>query len=290
MCVCDLTRACLFLNTISPNPESLANNISFDLTKCFLSRFERAFCYDAFPVHRTMFFKQASDSIGRPRPFAARVSFSQNFQADLQAADGTHARTHAHLHKLLNTRHCSTACDSRYVTCYKEQRRSNNVIIVSLCIQESGEKHTQESRIRRGCLYLFCTIQCARGCKGATEIYPHRTFVLPFLSFFFFFLLDRHSTCAPVISRLPSTGHRTPRKHRLETASLFPFYSKEIPMAHDDTRTYTHKVRRNYQTLLVNLFSRLRHCRACQSNVRYPFCQQRSSISPYLYDFQKQSR
>lgn len=106
----------------------------------------------------------------------------------------------------------------------------------------------------------------------------------------FFFLLDRHSTCAPVISRLPSTGHRTPRKHRLETASLFPFYSKEIPMAHDDTRTYTHKVRRNYQTLLVNLFSRLRHCRACQSNVRYPFCQQRSSISPYLYDFQKQSR
>lgn len=290
MCVCDLTRACPFLNTISPNPESLANSISFDLTKCFLSRFERAFCYDAFPVHRTMFFKQASDSIGRPRPFAARVSFSQNFQADLQAADGTHARTHAHLHKLLNTRHCSTACDSRYVTCYKEQRRSNNVIIVSLCIQESGEKHTQESRIRRGCLYLFCTIQCARGCKGATEIYPHRTFVLPFLSFFFFFLLDRHSTCAPVISRLPSTGHRTPRKYRLETASLFPFYSKEIPMAHDDTRTYTHKVRRNYQTLLVNLFSRLRHCRACQSNVRYPFCQQRSSISPYLYDFQKQSR
>lgn len=189
MCVCDLTRACPFLNTISPNPESLVNNISFDLTKCFLSRFERAFCYDAFPVHRTMFFKQASDSIGRPRPFAARVSFSQNFQTDLQAADGTHARTHAHLHKLLNTRHCSTACDSRYVTCYKEQRRSNNVIIVSLCIQESGEKHTQESRIRRGCLYLFCTIQCARGCKGATEIYPHRTFVLPFLSFFFFFFV-----------------------------------------------------------------------------------------------------
>lgn len=138
----------------------------------------------------------------------------------------------------------------------------------------------------RGCLYLFCTIQCARGCKGAIEIYPHRTFVLPF----FFFLLDRHSTCAPVISRLPSTGRRTSRKHRLETASLFPFYSKEIPMAHDDTRTYTHKVRRNYQTLLVNLFSRFRHCRTCQSNVRYPFCQQRSSISPYLYDFQKQSR
>lgn len=276
MCVCDLTRACPFLNTISPNPESLANSISFDLTKCFLSRFERAFCYDAFPVHRSMFFKQASDSIGRPRPFA-----------DLQAADGTHARTHAHLHKLLNTRHCSTACDSRYVTCYKEQRRSNNVIIVSLCIQESGEKHTQESRIRRGCLYLFCTIQCARGCKGATEIYPHRTFVLPFFSFSF--LLNRHSTCAPVISRLPSAGHRTSRKHRLETASLFPFYSKEIPMAHDDTRMYTHKVRRNYQTLLVNLFSRLRHCRACQSNVRYPFCQQRNLISPYLYDFQKQS-
>lgn len=90
-----------------------------------------------------------------------------------------------------------------------------------------------------------------------------------------------------MISRLPSTGRRTSRKQRLETASLFPFYSKEIPMAHDDTRTYTHKVRRNYQTLLVNLFSRFRHCRTCRSNVRYPFCQQRSSISPYS---QKQSR
>lgn len=44
----------------------------------------------------------------------------------------------------------------------------------------------------RGCLYLFCTIQCARGCKGAIEIYPHRTFVLPF---FFFFVRQTQHMC-----------------------------------------------------------------------------------------------
>ena len=110
----------------------------------------------------------------------SRAFSQEESQADLHKL-AAHTHTRAHLRKSSNI---------RYVTRNgKEQRRWSVVNVINPLVsvyKKAVKKHTQESRIRRGCLYLFRTIQCAREVARVPPRYTITSSVPSYFIFFFF--------------------------------------------------------------------------------------------------------